>query len=283
MCIPLWGACFGPSVGESHPCCSPALNCVQQNEYYGQCRPVDMPTPDDWAGNVIAFTPADTSSGETEVVATTSIKVGTVATPGKATCDNDYDEEYVQLTSDDQELVNLAVKPLLEGPEESDADSASICAPDYGQCHGVRLEDRRICCSAALFCVVKDEYYGQCLPAGQLPRGWEGTIVDYRAVRVPAKLARASQPFANTGVDANVAAVPPPTTGTPSTPAPVTGDDTEQCTATYQQCGGVCDSVGCTSKCCSASDHCIMESTFYAQCLPKNRAIPSDWIGTVIA
>lgn len=69
-------------------------------------------------------------------------------------------------------------------PLEALEEQASSCAQVFDVCHGDEASERRPCCSPDLQCVVKNEFYGQCLPQDRierLPEDWDGSIVSYNS------------------------------------------------------------------------------------------------------
>lgn len=59
-------------------------------------------------------------------------------------------------------------------------ERAAMCAQVWGRCHGDEPSEHRSCCSSELRCVVKNERYGQCLRLDdEIPKDWEGSIVEY--------------------------------------------------------------------------------------------------------
>ena len=49
----MWRRCDGPEVGDRIPCCSAAMQCVQKNDHYAQCRPVGFDVPRGWLGGIL--------------------------------------------------------------------------------------------------------------------------------------------------------------------------------------------------------------------------------------
>lgn len=52
------------------------------------------------------------------------------------------------------------------------------------------------------------------------------------------------------------------------------------CVGTYKKCAGnIADGA---QPCCKASDHCLMKSSYYSQCRPRQTPVPEDWDGSVV-
>lgn len=319
-CVPLWGRCDGPEVSQQAPCCGTSLHCVQKDVFYAQCRPVSEPVPADRLGDIVPFSPAAAapvttpSTGSSVIESTSRVEVVVGDSNGESGPsevetysddnyygvdvygDEDAEEEHAgeeKKEHVDDNVVETRVHvvvepvftPLPNTPTAGVSDGAAHCAGTYDRCGpGCSGEGcAGLCCNPADHCMKKDKHYAQCRPKdGNLPAGWIGTIVPPSTTAAPAvetTPAPAAVPVATpTPHPTPVAAVPGPTTA-----EPVTGHEVGQCVATYEQCGGVCDSGHCGDSCCNASDLCIQKHEFYAQCLPMDHAIPSGWEGTIIA
>lgn len=93
-------------------------------------------------------------------------------------------------------------------------ERAAMCSPVWGRCHGIEEGERIPCCSSMLKCVVKSQYYGQCLHVDdEIPYGWEGSIIDYTS-----SSSSAAKPWSTPAPELAPELAPAPAPGPSDTP-----------------------------------------------------------------
>lgn len=52
-CVETFDRCAGKGVSGLKSCCRDSDQCVMKNRFFSQCRPIDKPVPNGWAGVVV--------------------------------------------------------------------------------------------------------------------------------------------------------------------------------------------------------------------------------------
>ena len=53
-----------------------------------------------------------------------------------------------------------------------------------------------------------------------------------------------------------------------------------ECVGTYKKCAG--KGIEAQVPCCDATDQCVLKNSYYSQCRPKSKGIPSHWTNGVV-
>jgi hypothetical protein len=138
----------------------------------------------------------------------------------------------------------------------------------FGQCGGENFNVSEKCCEAGTSCIVKNQFYAQCLTEADANqrKGWDGRalVCDEMPPDV-AGIAGNKMPAANrrllSGSDCK--------------------DDT--CATSFQKCGG--KGFNISVSCCDPTESCVVKNAFYAQCITEKKAtdnVANGWDGAVV-
>jgi hypothetical protein len=142
----------------------------------------------------------------------------------------------------------------------------STCLMKFDQCGGKNFDVSAQCCEEGTSCIVKNQFYAQCLTDANQKEGWDGRSLMCEGM--PPDVA---------GKEDNVT----PTANRRLLSVSDCEDDT--CATSFDKCGGKGFNV--SVPCCDPTESCVVKNPFYAQCITEERAkanVANGWDGTVV-